>query len=136
MSLSAFLNPVKEENRKAVISQRFIENGKPVEWEIKAISAEQDESIRKTATKKIKNKNGMIQNEIDFPLYLSKLATASVVFPDLQNIELQNAYHVMNGEDLIKKMLTSGEYYRLLDVVKEVNGFEESAEELINEVKN
>ncbi len=136
MNLSAFLNPMKEENRKAVISQRFVENGKPVEWEIKAISAEQDESIRKTATKKTKNKNGMVEKEIDFPLYLSKLATASVVFPDLQNIELQNAYNVMSGEDLIKKMLTSGEYYRLLDVVKEVNGFEESAEELLDEVKN
>ena len=78
----------------------------------------------------------MVEKEIDFPLYLSKLATASVVFPDLQNIELQNAYNVMSGEDLIKKMLTSGEYYRLLDVVKEVNGFEESAEELLDEVKN
>ena len=35
MNLSAFLNPIEKENKKVVVSDRFVENGKPVEWEIK-----------------------------------------------------------------------------------------------------
>ena len=37
MNLSAFLNPIEKENKKVVVSDRFVENGKPVEWEIKTI---------------------------------------------------------------------------------------------------
>lgn len=54
MSLSAFLNPVKEETCKVVASKRFIdEHGKPVEWELRTITADEDEAIRKADRKSV-----------------------------------------------------------------------------------
>ena len=54
-TLSAFLaqNAVQIENTKMVVSKRFIENGKPIEWEIRALNAGEDEDIRKGATRKM-----------------------------------------------------------------------------------
>ncbi len=62
--------------------------------------------------------------------------TACVVYPDLKNAELQNAYDVMNAEDLLKEMLTMGEYMNLLRFVQEINGFHKTIEELLDEAKN
>ena len=44
----------------------------------------------------------------------------SVVFPDLNNIELQNKYHVVGKEALLLELLTAGEYEKLKNVVEEV----------------
>lgn len=42
-NLSAFLNPVKEENVKYIASKRFLdEEGKPIYWEIKPITSTGD----------------------------------------------------------------------------------------------
>ena len=106
----------------------------PVEWEIKAISAEQDAALRKMCTRKEKKNANLIT--LDVELYIAKLMAASVVYPDVQNVELQNAYHVMNGEDLLQKMLTSGEYAHLGEQVKQVNDFDKDLEELVDEAKN
>ncbi len=134
MNLSTFLNPIAVESKKVVISKRFVENGMPVEWEIKAISAEQDAALRKMCTRKEKKNANLIT--LDVELYIAKLMAASVVYPDVQNVELQNAYHVMNGEDLLQKMLTSGEYAHLGEQVKQVNDFDKDLEELVDEAKN
>ncbi len=136
MSLNAFLNPIKPENQKIVISSRFVENDKPVEWELKAISAEQDEQLRKKCTIVKKAKNGITEREFNNELYMSKLAAMCVVYPDLLNTELQDHYHVMNGEDLLKEMLTCGEYYKLLESVRMINNFDEDFEELLEQAKN
>lgn len=54
-NLSCFLsqNAVKIENSKIVVSKRFLEKGKPVEWEIRAITTEEEEALRKSCTKKV-----------------------------------------------------------------------------------
>ena len=135
-NLSAFLNPIKTEHKKVAISTRFVENGVPVLWELKAITAEEDAAIRKVCMKQAKGKKGVFSNQVDIELYLSKLAVACVVYPDLQNLELQNGYGVLSGEALLKKMLKSGEYTTLLEEIQNINGFDTSLEELIEEAKN
>lgn len=50
--LNAFLsqNAIKVENRKYVASERFVgEDGKPVEWELKAIDSDRDRQLRKNS---------------------------------------------------------------------------------------
>ena len=42
----------------------------------------------------------------------------------------------MGGEALLKAMLNAGEYIRLSGKVAEINGFNESTEELVEEAKN
>ena len=49
-SLSAFMaqNAKQVENRKIVASQRFVgADGKPMEWEIRSISASENQKLRK-----------------------------------------------------------------------------------------
>jgi len=139
MSLKAFLNPIKEENHKIVVSKRFIgEDGKPEEWEVKTITAEEDEALRKACTKKVQvpGKRGQFTQETDFDKYLGMLAAACTVYPNLNDAEMQNGYGVMGGDNLLKNMLRAGEYTGYLAKVQELNGYDSSMDELVEEAKN
>lgn len=141
MSLSAFLagNALKIENVKCVVSKRFIdENKKPVEWEIKAITGAEDEALRKSCTKRvpIPNKKNQYQREVDYDMYLGKLAVACTVSPNLNDAEVQNSYGVMGADALLKTMLTPGEYAEYLAKVQEVCGFETTLQDEVQEAKN
>ena len=43
----------KKETVKYAASKRFVEKGKPVEWEIRPIDSDLDEMLRKECTKKV-----------------------------------------------------------------------------------
>lgn len=140
-NLSCFLsqNAVKAENEKFVASKRFIgADKKPVEWEIKAISSKEDEALRKESTKRvpIPGKKGQYTQETDYNLYLGKLASECTVFPNLNDKELQDSYHVMGADTLLKAMLTAGEYAGFLEKIQQVNGFDTTLEEQVEEAKN
>ena len=136
MNLSAFLNPIEKENKKVVVSDRFVENGKPVEWEIKTIAEEKEEAIRKSCTIKKKGKNGAMEKELDENLFNAKMAVESIVYPDLQNAELQDHYNALGAEDLLKKMLTSGEYWSFVLFIQEFNGYGKTLDDMVDEAKN
>ena len=140
-NLTAFLsqNAIKIENTKVVVSKRFIdENKKPIEWEVRALNAGEDEEIRKSATRKIPvpGRRGQNQPETDINLYLAKMAAACTVYPNLMNAELQDSYKVKTPEDLLRAMLTSGEYAEYLQTIQNMNGYDVSTEELVDEAKN
>lgn len=140
-NLSAFLsqNAVKEENIKYVASKRFLgDDKKPMEWEIKSITSEEDEQIRKSCTKKVPvpGKKGQFTQETDYNKYLGKLGAACTVFPNLNDKELQDSYGVMGADFLLKAMVKPGEYADYLAKVQEVNGFDQTLEELVDEAKN
>ncbi len=139
--LSCFLsqNAITVENVKYAASKRFKnKDKKTVEWEIKCITSEQDELIKKECTKRkpIPGKKGAYMPETDYDQYVGRLAVACTVFPDLNNKELQDSYQVMGAEALLKKMLTPGEYREYLSKVQEVNGFDIALEDLVDEAKN
>lgn len=139
--LSCFLsqNAVTVENVKYAATKRIKDKaGKPAEWEIKCITPEQDELIKKECTKRkpIPGKRGAYMPETDYAQYVGKLAVACTVFPDLNNKELQDSYQVMGAESLLKKMLTPGEYQDYLAKVQEINGFDIALEELVEDAKN
>lgn len=138
-NLSAFLNPAKEENRKAAISTRFTdEQGKPVEWELRALTGEEDETIRKQCTKRVQmpGNKGQYTQETDYNDYLGKLAAACVVFPPLSSKELQDSYGALGADTLLKKLLKPGEYASLIEIVQNLNGFDISTGELVETAKN
>jgi hypothetical protein len=139
-NLSAFLaqNALKDENIKYVASKRFIDkDGKPILWELCSITSEEDEAIRKDCTKKVQaGKKGVYTQETDFNKYAGKLAARCTVFPNLNDAELQNSYGIMGAEALLKIMLKPGEYADLLTKVQEINGFDTTMEELVDEAKN
>lgn len=131
-------NAVKNETVKYVASKRFVKNGKPVEWEIKAVDSEKDEAIRKECTKRVPvvGKRGQYNQETDTDKYIGKMCVACTVYPDLNNAELQDSYGVKGADALLKKMLLPGEYTEYKAKVMEVNGYDMSMEELVDEAKN
>jgi hypothetical protein len=140
-SLSAFMsqNAVKIDNLKKVVSKRFLdETGKPIEWEICAITSEEDEQIRKDCTKRVPvpGARGQFTKETDYMSYVGKLAARCTVFPNLNDAELQNSYGVMGDDKLLKAMLTGGEYAEYLITVQSHNGFDVPLTELVEEAKN
>ncbi len=139
-SLSAFFaqNAKKVENRKTVASPRFVgEDGKPMEWEICSITAGENAKLRKSCMKSVpvQGKRGQYTQEFDTHTYQSKLAAKCVVFPDLDDLELQESYGVMGAEQLIAKMLTGGEFDNLVAAILDLNGFADDVE-LEDEAKN
>lgn len=139
---SCFLkgNALAVENVKFVASKRFInpKTKKPMEWEIKPIETVTDEQIRKECTKKVPvaGKRGQYTMDLDTDKYLGKMCAACVVFPNLNSAELQDSYGVKDGDTLLKTMLTAGEYMELKAKVAEVNGYDVSMDELVEDAKN
>lgn len=138
-NLSAFLNPVKEENVKYIASKRFLdEEGKPIRWEIKPITSTGDEALRKkhTRTVQVTGKHGQYTQEFDVNSYLAALAAACTVYPNLNDSALQDGYEVIGAELLLKTMLKPGEFAQYSAKVQEVNGYDTDMNELVDEAKN
>ena len=131
-------NAQKAETVKYVASKRFGAKGKPVEWELKAIDSDMDELIRKECTKKvpIAGKRGQYTQETDTDKYIAKMCAACTVYPNLNDAELQDSYGVKSADALLRKMLLPGEYTEYKAKVMEVNGYDMSMEELVDEAKN
>lgn len=117
MDLKAFLkqNKIKKENRFFKATKSICdEKGEPIEWEIRAISTRENEKLRESCTTQRKNKYGQVQTIVDDNLYLAKLIASSVVFPDLNNKELQDSYGVLTPEDLLREILDNPAEYNAL----------------------
>lgn len=131
-SLNAFLHPIQVESKEVVISNRFIEDGKPVPFVVKPITQEENKYLIKKFTKK--DKKGA--DTFDRAEYVQAMTATAVVYPDLTNAELQKAYGVMGESALLQKMLYVGEYAVLAQAVQEISGLDNNINEDIEEVKN
>ena len=109
MDLKGFLkeNNGFPENRRVHISPCFRENGEEVLWELRAVS---EEEYRRAAEGK-RDKWAV-------------LCMLSVVVPDLTDKALRESYGADSGEAALQEMLYPGEYMRLLEAVKDINGFQ------------
>lgn len=137
-NLSAFLNPIKEKTVSIVVSERFQVNGQPEKWEVKTITAKEDDAIRKSCKKKVQvtGKYNQFTTEFDSEKYVGQLAAYCTVYPNLKNTQLQDAYGVMGEDNLLKEMLLAGEYANYIAKVQEINGFTKTMDELVDEAKN
>ena len=131
-TLNAFLHPIKVENKEVVISDRFVENGKPVPFVIKPITQEENKNLINRFTRK--DKKGV--ETFNRTEYVSALTASAVVFPDLTNAELQKAYGVIGETSLLNNMLLVGEYAELAQAVQTLSGLEKDINEDIEEAKN
>lgn len=136
MSLKSFLreSAKQPENIKVIISRRFLdENGEPERWELKAITDDEHSKIKDACTVKSIFK-GRQTSTFNSPRYTRLLAAASVVYPDLNDAELQKSYGVIGADEVLGKMLIAGEMTELQRIVQELDGFD--LEESMTEVKN
>ncbi|HHT03003.1 MAG TPA: phage portal protein, partial [Bacteroidales bacterium] len=124
-SLNAFLNPIKVEDKEVIVSKRFVEKGKPVPFKIRPVTQEENSILVKKFRKT--DKKGV--ETFDRPGYVQELTSSAVVFPDLQNAELQKAHGVLGASKLLQKMLYVGEYAVLAEEVQSLSGLDEDINE-------
>ena len=125
------------ENQEAEVSKRFKDDaGNTVKFEIKSISNEMDDALRKQNTRQVKKAKGVIVPELDQQKYFVDLVLKSLVYPDLDDKELQDSWGVMDSRELINAMLLPGEYTALLQEVQKINGWDLNVEDIKDEVKN
>ena len=141
-NLSLFLkkNKVQKENTFYAATKSLCdEKGNPLKWELKAITTKDNDEIRDDCTIEVpvKGKPNMFRPKVNSALYAAKMLAASVVFPDLNNAELQDSYGVSTPEDLVREMIDDpGEYNKFLAYVQEFNGFDSNMEDKVEEAKN
>ncbi|MFC2429634.1 MAG: hypothetical protein ACFNO6_00365 [Anaeroglobus sp.] len=138
-NLSAFLKEnVKIESEVGyVASDRITENGKPVEWKIQVLTAQELEKMRDRHTKKVLVPGTREYKEkYDAEGFNSELLTSTIIYPELDDIELQNSWGVNDADQLLKVMLKPGEYADLANAVSEAQGFKVGMDDKVKEVKN
>ena len=82
-------------------------------------------------------KPNVFRNKINSTKLLQKMMVASVVFPNLNDKDLQDSYGVMTPEELITEMVDDpGEYNNFGKYLNELNGFNEGINEKVEEAKN
>lgn len=141
MSFNAFFKEKakRPENIKVAVSDRFVdENGKPLEWELQAISAKEDDEIKAECTKTVvlPGKKDQYTMQMDGIEYIARLTAACVKYPDLYNAELQDNYKVKTPVDLLGAMLLPGEKTELTKKVQALCGYESPMNTEIQKAKN
>lgn len=130
-------NTIPVENQEVEISKRFKDDqGNFVKFEIKPISNEMDDILRKQNTRQVKKAKGVFVPETDTQGYYMDLVLKSLVYPDLNDKELQDSWGVMDSKELINAMMLPGEYSSLLQEVQKINGWDINIEDIKEEAKN
>ena len=142
-NLTAFFahNKKNNENIKRALSKKFVdEQDKPMEWEFAPVTPERDAELKSESTKRSMitqgKRKGQFNTDFDHFKYQRLLTVESIVYPNLNDQELQDSYGVMGADALLGKMLTIGEMADASAAAQEVNGYEAELEDLVEEVKN
>ena len=132
MDLYGFLHPEITPDKEIIVSSRFkTKGGDPLPFVIRPLTQDICDAIQRGCIKTDKKGN----QTFDRVKYVAETTAAAVVFPDLKNAELQKTYGVIGEVSLLKKMLYTNEYDRLIDEVETLSGLE-NFDDLKDEAKN
>ena len=140
--LSRFLKKnkkLKENVQYAVTKSLTDEKGQPLLWEIRPLTSKETNRLTDECTfqEQVPGKPNVFRNKINSTKLLQKMMVASVVFPNLNDKDLQDSYGVMTPEELITEMVDDpGEYNNFGKYLNELNGFNEGTNEKVEEAKN
>ena len=136
MSLNGFFksNAKSLPDVKVVVSERFTnEDGSPIEWVLHPISTKLVEEITKRNTKTT-IKNGKKESVVNEENLNAELLEAVVLYPSLNDAELQDSYGVSSANELLSVMLYPGETQVLTNALQEVMAGSKAND--IDELKN
>lgn len=132
-------NKIQKQNVMHPVTKSLTdENGEPILWELRPLTTKENESIRESCTIEVpvKGKPNVYRPKVDIEKYQTKMVCASIVYPDLNDKELQDSYGVMTPEELIKELVDDpAEYTDLTVFVQKLCGFKTLQEE-VDEAKN
>lgn len=136
-NIKAFMQPpVEEETKEVIISDRFKDGDKNVPFVIRVISQETNEGLRQKASRPVRKNGTVIGENFDTGLYGKLLLQACVVSPNFKDAELCDYYKTKDPLDVPGRMLTAGEYNKLIREINRLNGFAEDLDTLEDEAKN
>ena len=121
MSLNGFFksNAKSLPDVKVVVSERFTDqDGNPIEWVLHPISTKLVEEITKRNTKTT-IKNGKKESTVNEENLNAELLEAVVLYPSLNDAELQDSYGVSSANELLGAMLYPGETQVLTAALQE-----------------
>ncbi|MGL4875179.1 MAG: phage tail assembly chaperone [Clostridium sp.] len=133
--LMSFLiaNPVDNLTDEVIISDRFKdEKGEVLKFKIKALTADEFDSLQKTCTK-IGKKGKVDFNQKRFNENLIINYTLEPNFKDAESIKQAGC---VTSEQLLNKVLLAGEVSELTSKISQLSGFDNDMEELQEEAKN
>ena len=134
MSFKEFMiEEAEQELVEYVASKRFKDaEGNPIKWKIRPLTTKENDAIKT----QVPGKRGQYTKDFDSAKYLLMVAEKCVVYPNLHDKDLQDFYHVMGIEDLLKEHLLKvpGEYDDFTAKLQEINGYD--IEEAVEEAKN
>lgn len=136
MSLNGFFksNAKSLPDVKVVVSERFTDqDGNPIEWVLHPISTKLVEEITKRNTKTT-IKNGKKESTVNEENLNAELLEAVVLYPSLNDAELQDSYGVSSANELLGAMLYPGETQVLTNALQEVMAGSKAND--IDELKN
>lgn len=139
-NLLAFLaeNAIKPACVEYAASKRFKgADGQPALWKITPISNDENKAIADRNRKK-SFVPGTRETQVNFDQeqYANDLICACVVYPNLNSEALQSSYNAVGAGELVRLMLTPGEYQDLFQAVLQANDFETGMDEKIKTAKN
>ncbi len=132
--IKAFLlPPVMEETKEVVITKRAVgEDGKPVPFKLRRIDQETNNKLVRQSQRK-KKVNGQIITELDNTRFGNLLILECVIDPDFKNSELCAYYKTVDPLDVPGRMLSSGEYAKLMEEINKLNGFDDDTADAVDE---
>lgn len=136
MSLNGFFksNAKSLPDVKVVVSERFTnEDGTPIEWVLHPISTKRVEEITKRNSRTT-IKNGKKETTVNEENLNAELLEEVVLFPRLNDAELQDSYGVTSVNELLSVMLYPGETQVLTKALQEVMSGTKAND--IDELKN
>ena len=121
-----------------VASERFIdEKNNPIPWKLRILTETELSKLKAQCKKRVTNpKTQQSYIETDSSKLADLMIENSVIYPNLNNAQLQDSYGAVGAIDLAKKMLIPGEYNDLILAVNEANGFNSGMAEKIKRTKN
>lgn len=130
-SLNSFLNPKRKENLRFVLSNAFLgEDGKPIEWEMRQLTAPEGAELTKSLDSK------------DYTKAMSAYVAEALVYPDLHNKELLSGLSEREGKPILKAvdalmcLVNDAELASLISHYVQHNELTTGISEKIEEVKN
>lgn len=140
MDLSFFMpgNAESTEEIKAPISQRFKDKkGKIIPFVFKPITTDRVDELEKLHTKPVIKGNKKVGERVDQARFMAHISVESTVYPDFKAVELRKAYKLEDPIEIAKKVLNvAGEYSNWISKASQVNGFDDSVEDLEEIAKN
>ncbi|MGF6357089.1 hypothetical protein ABIE27_005028 [Paenibacillus sp. 4624] len=127
---------VKEE--EVIITRRYKdEKGEPIPFVMKPLSTKRIDDLEAECTKPEFKKGKKVGEKLDSKRFSLRIAIESTVYPDFRDAELLKSYGLTDPVDLARTILSvGGEYAEWMQAANRINGFDESEEDLIEDVKN